>query len=111
MTHDDLGGVRISTAAKMLEYGKSTIRRKIKDGDLETFGSGSGLRVSLRSIRAYQNGERGKWRKSESQASELNMDRGVSTQLRTVVSSSRSESKKVKSPYAGVQLRARKPTV
>ena len=63
MQHDDVGGVRIATAAAMLEYDPSTIRRKIKDGDLEAFGSGRGLRVTRRSLRAYQNGERGKYRR------------------------------------------------
>lgn len=37
--------VRIATAAEMLEYDASTIRRKLKRGDLEAIGAGRGLRT------------------------------------------------------------------
>lgn len=65
MQYDDLQGVRVRTAADILGYDPSTVRRKARAGDLESYGSGQGLRITLRSIKAYQAGERGKWRKSE----------------------------------------------
>ncbi len=106
--YDDLGGVRIVTAAKMLEYDKSTIRRKVAAGDLETFGEGTGTRVSLRSIRAYQNGERGKWRKSEkTPTKKASTDRDLSTKMRMVRSQPQSEPEKEPSRFAGVRPRAR----
>src|SRR5262245_9807739 len=61
--------VRIKTAADMLEYDNSTIRRYIRRGDLEATGSGRGRRVTMRSIEALVNGERGIWRKDKAKRS------------------------------------------
>jgi len=53
--------VRIATAAAMLEYDPSTIRRYIRQGDLEVTGTGRARRVTMRSIRTFLDGARGVW--------------------------------------------------
>lgn len=45
--------VTIKEAARLLAFGQSTIREKIKAGELEATGHGRGFRVTMASIKAY----------------------------------------------------------
>ena len=105
----DKEAVQIQTAATMLDYDESTIRRKINAGDLEAFGSGRGRRVTIRSIQAYLNGERGVWRKSEkpTRAPTMATDQSIKRAAR---GASRADSTPATSPYAGVRPTARTPS-
>lgn len=67
------GGVTLERAGELIggdkPLSKRTISTYIARGDLEAYGALGGRRVTMRSIRAYQNGERGIWRDDVSDAS------------------------------------------
>jgi len=70
---DQPRGVTLKKAAELIGGDKPlsvrTISSMIRRGDLEAYGALGGRRVTMRSIRAYQNGERGTWRDDASDVS------------------------------------------
>src|SRR5690242_6596126 len=96
--------VRILTAAAMLEYDPSTIRRYIRQGDLEVTGTGRARRVTMRSIRAFLDGDRGIWRKEKKPSLPSVPPMAVvrSTPTKTAHSPSPPGSSPEPGPYVGV---------
>lgn len=63
-----LYGAQVELGGKEQPYSEATVRRMIRDGALDAYGSGRLLRISLASIRDYQQGRR-VWHRSTSAAS------------------------------------------
>lgn len=68
-------GVTLQKAGELLggdkPLSKRTISAMIARGDLEVYGTLGGRRVTLRSIRAYQDGRRGQWHGDETDESPI----------------------------------------
>ncbi len=47
------GGVRIARAAEIMEVSKEQVRKLIKDGTLQTYGTGNGVRVRVDSLKPW----------------------------------------------------------
>lgn len=66
-------GVTLKEAGKLIggdkPLSKRTVSAMIARGDLEAYGAYGGRRVTMRSILAYQDGERGQWQNESSQKS------------------------------------------
>ncbi len=71
---DQPRGVTLKKAGELIGGDKPLSVRAISSyiarGDLEAYGAHGGRRVTMRSIRAYQDGGRGQWRDDASDASQ-----------------------------------------
>ncbi len=63
-----LYGAQVELGGKDAPYSEATVRRMIRDGVLDAYGGGRLLRISLESIREYQQGKR-IWHRSAGAAS------------------------------------------
>lgn len=63
-----LYGAQVELGGKDAPYSEATVRRMIRDGVLDTYGRGVLLRITLQSIREYQQGAR-TWHRNTSAAS------------------------------------------
>ena len=63
-----LYGAQVELGGKEAPYSEATVRRMIRDGVLDTYGRGTLLRITLASIREYQQGAR-QWHRSRNAAS------------------------------------------
>lgn len=63
-----LYGAQVELGGKDAPYSEATVRRMIRDGVLDSYGRGVLLRITLESIRDYQQGKR-IWHRKESAAS------------------------------------------
>ena len=62
-----LYGAQVELGGKDAPYSEATVRRMIRAGVLDSYGSGRLLRISLESIRDYQQGKR-LWHRNTSAA-------------------------------------------
>lgn len=63
-----LYGAQVELGGKEHPYSEATVRRMIRDGVLDAYGRGVLLRITLESIRDYQEGRR-QWHRGTSAAS------------------------------------------
>lgn len=61
--------VTLTKAAELLTYSEPTVRRMLRDAVLDHYGARALLRISVASIREYQEGKR-TWHRSENRGSD-----------------------------------------